>query len=182
MDLAVPGGERLADALAQLPVEEGVRRAGPPRRQRSPSMSRCEDRRSISARAVVAVLGAGDVERGLVERADDDMRERAHRLARDRALVHRGLEQRHRLAERVTLADLAPLLPAQHAGRVEQQDAVGRPGSSQTSSHAPTIAAGPRRRRRRLGDDLERRARAIISSSSAVTTARNRSFLSANWW
>jgi 2-amino-4-hydroxy-6-hydroxymethyldihydropteridine diphosphokinase len=30
MDLAVPGGERLADALAQLPVEEGVRRAGPP--------------------------------------------------------------------------------------------------------------------------------------------------------
>ena len=30
MDLAVPSGERLADALAQLPVEEGVRRAGPP--------------------------------------------------------------------------------------------------------------------------------------------------------
>jgi 2-amino-4-hydroxy-6-hydroxymethyldihydropteridine diphosphokinase len=30
MDLAAPGGERLADALAQLPVEEGVRRAGPP--------------------------------------------------------------------------------------------------------------------------------------------------------
>jgi 2-amino-4-hydroxy-6-hydroxymethyldihydropteridine diphosphokinase len=32
MDLAVPSGERLADALAQLPVEEGVRRAGPPLR------------------------------------------------------------------------------------------------------------------------------------------------------
>jgi 2-amino-4-hydroxy-6-hydroxymethyldihydropteridine diphosphokinase len=30
MDLAVPSGQRLADALAQLPVEEGVRRAGPP--------------------------------------------------------------------------------------------------------------------------------------------------------
>jgi 2-amino-4-hydroxy-6-hydroxymethyldihydropteridine diphosphokinase len=30
MDLAVPSGERLADALATLPVEEGVRRAGPP--------------------------------------------------------------------------------------------------------------------------------------------------------
>jgi 2-amino-4-hydroxy-6-hydroxymethyldihydropteridine diphosphokinase len=30
MDLAVPRGERHADALAQLPVEEGVRRAGPP--------------------------------------------------------------------------------------------------------------------------------------------------------
>jgi 2-amino-4-hydroxy-6-hydroxymethyldihydropteridine diphosphokinase len=30
MDLTVPSGERLADALAQLPVEEGVRRAGPP--------------------------------------------------------------------------------------------------------------------------------------------------------
>jgi 2-amino-4-hydroxy-6-hydroxymethyldihydropteridine diphosphokinase len=30
MDLAVPTGERLADALAALPVEEGVRRAGPP--------------------------------------------------------------------------------------------------------------------------------------------------------
>jgi 2-amino-4-hydroxy-6-hydroxymethyldihydropteridine diphosphokinase len=30
MDLAVPSGERLADALARLPVEEGVRRAGPP--------------------------------------------------------------------------------------------------------------------------------------------------------
>jgi 2-amino-4-hydroxy-6-hydroxymethyldihydropteridine diphosphokinase len=30
MCLAVPSGERLADALAQLPVEEGVRRAGPP--------------------------------------------------------------------------------------------------------------------------------------------------------
>jgi len=30
MDLTVPGGEHLADALAQLPVEEGVRRAGPP--------------------------------------------------------------------------------------------------------------------------------------------------------
>jgi 2-amino-4-hydroxy-6-hydroxymethyldihydropteridine diphosphokinase len=30
MDLAVPSGERLADALAALPVEEGVRREGPP--------------------------------------------------------------------------------------------------------------------------------------------------------
>jgi 2-amino-4-hydroxy-6-hydroxymethyldihydropteridine diphosphokinase len=30
MDLVVPTGERLADALARLPVEEGVRRAGPP--------------------------------------------------------------------------------------------------------------------------------------------------------
>jgi 2-amino-4-hydroxy-6-hydroxymethyldihydropteridine diphosphokinase len=30
MDLTVPTGERLADALAALPVEEGVRRAGPP--------------------------------------------------------------------------------------------------------------------------------------------------------
>jgi len=30
MDLAVPRGERLADALARLPVDEGVRRAGPP--------------------------------------------------------------------------------------------------------------------------------------------------------
>jgi 2-amino-4-hydroxy-6-hydroxymethyldihydropteridine diphosphokinase len=30
MDLAAPSGERLAGALAQLPVEEGVRRAGPP--------------------------------------------------------------------------------------------------------------------------------------------------------
>jgi 2-amino-4-hydroxy-6-hydroxymethyldihydropteridine diphosphokinase len=30
MDLAVPSGERLADALASLPVAEGVRRAGPP--------------------------------------------------------------------------------------------------------------------------------------------------------
>ena len=30
MGLAVPSGQRLADALAQLPVEEGVRRAGPP--------------------------------------------------------------------------------------------------------------------------------------------------------
>ena len=30
MDAAVPSGERLADALAQLPVEEGVRRTGPP--------------------------------------------------------------------------------------------------------------------------------------------------------
>jgi 2-amino-4-hydroxy-6-hydroxymethyldihydropteridine diphosphokinase len=30
MELDVPSGERLADALAQLPVQEGVRRAGPP--------------------------------------------------------------------------------------------------------------------------------------------------------
>jgi 2-amino-4-hydroxy-6-hydroxymethyldihydropteridine diphosphokinase len=30
MELATPTGERLADALAALPVEEGVRRAGPP--------------------------------------------------------------------------------------------------------------------------------------------------------
>jgi 2-amino-4-hydroxy-6-hydroxymethyldihydropteridine diphosphokinase len=30
LQLAVPGGERLADALAALPVEEGVRRAGAP--------------------------------------------------------------------------------------------------------------------------------------------------------
>jgi 2-amino-4-hydroxy-6-hydroxymethyldihydropteridine diphosphokinase len=29
-DLATPSGERLADALAALPVTEGVRRAGPP--------------------------------------------------------------------------------------------------------------------------------------------------------
>jgi 2-amino-4-hydroxy-6-hydroxymethyldihydropteridine diphosphokinase len=31
-DLALPDGTRLADALAALPVEEGVRRAGPPLR------------------------------------------------------------------------------------------------------------------------------------------------------
>ncbi len=31
-DLATPAGERLADALAALPVGEGVRRAGPPLR------------------------------------------------------------------------------------------------------------------------------------------------------
>ncbi len=30
MRLATPAGERLADALAALPVTEGVRRAGPP--------------------------------------------------------------------------------------------------------------------------------------------------------
>jgi 2-amino-4-hydroxy-6-hydroxymethyldihydropteridine diphosphokinase len=30
MDLTAPGGRRLADALAALPVEEGVRRQGPP--------------------------------------------------------------------------------------------------------------------------------------------------------
>jgi 2-amino-4-hydroxy-6-hydroxymethyldihydropteridine diphosphokinase len=30
MELATPAGERLADALAALPVTEGVRRAGPP--------------------------------------------------------------------------------------------------------------------------------------------------------
>ena len=30
LDLAVPGGARLADALARLPLDEGVRRAGPP--------------------------------------------------------------------------------------------------------------------------------------------------------
>jgi 2-amino-4-hydroxy-6-hydroxymethyldihydropteridine diphosphokinase len=30
MDLAVPSGGRLADALAALPVDEGVRREGPP--------------------------------------------------------------------------------------------------------------------------------------------------------
>ena len=29
-DLATPAGERLADALAALPLDEGVRRAGPP--------------------------------------------------------------------------------------------------------------------------------------------------------
>ena len=29
-DLALPGGERLSDALARLPLDEGVRRAGPP--------------------------------------------------------------------------------------------------------------------------------------------------------
>ncbi|MDX6410269.1 MAG: 2-amino-4-hydroxy-6-hydroxymethyldihydropteridine diphosphokinase [Gaiellaceae bacterium] len=31
-DLTTPAGERLADALAALPVDEGVRRAGPPLR------------------------------------------------------------------------------------------------------------------------------------------------------
>ncbi len=30
LELAVPSGERLADALARLPLDEGVRRAGPP--------------------------------------------------------------------------------------------------------------------------------------------------------
>lgn len=29
-DLTLPGGERVADALAQLPLDEGVRREGPP--------------------------------------------------------------------------------------------------------------------------------------------------------
>ena len=29
-ELATPAGERLSDALAALPVDEGVRRAGPP--------------------------------------------------------------------------------------------------------------------------------------------------------
>jgi 2-amino-4-hydroxy-6-hydroxymethyldihydropteridine diphosphokinase len=29
-ELTTPAGDRLADALAALPVDEGVRRAGPP--------------------------------------------------------------------------------------------------------------------------------------------------------
>ncbi|HXZ61763.1 MAG TPA: hypothetical protein VEG62_03400, partial [Acidimicrobiales bacterium] len=36
-DLRVPGGRRLSDALAALPLTEGVRRAGPPLAVRSPA-------------------------------------------------------------------------------------------------------------------------------------------------
>jgi heme iron utilization protein len=70
LDLATPAGERLADALAALPVDEGVRRAGPPlaiarvsdhRPSTAPAGGRTAGRRSAAeeARTVVASTNAG---------------------------------------------------------------------------------------------------------------------------
>jgi heme iron utilization protein len=69
LDLATPAGERLADALAALPLHEGVRRAGPPlaiarvsdhRPSAAPAGDRLAGRRSAAeeARTVVASANA----------------------------------------------------------------------------------------------------------------------------
>ena len=52
LDLATPAGERLADALAALPVDEGVRRAGPPL-----AIARVSDHRPSAAPAGAAHAG-----------------------------------------------------------------------------------------------------------------------------
>ena len=44
LDLAIPAGDRLADALARLPLDEGVRRAGPPLRATSAAPRRAPRR------------------------------------------------------------------------------------------------------------------------------------------
>ena len=50
-DLVTPAGERLADALAALPLDEGVRRAGTPLKIARTSDHRTSARRSTGARA-----------------------------------------------------------------------------------------------------------------------------------
>jgi hypothetical protein len=61
----------------------------------------------------VGVLRSRDDERGLVERAEDEVRERAHGLRRDLTGVDRRLQRGGDDAEAVGLPDLAPALPAE---------------------------------------------------------------------
>src|SRR4051794_23582555 len=68
------------------------------------------------------ILGAGDVERGLVERPEQHVRERPQRLLRDLARRARGAEDRLGHAHGIAPADLAPALPAEDRRRVEQDD------------------------------------------------------------
>jgi len=106
-----------------------------------------------------ARYGAGHVERAFVERADDDVGQRRHRLARDRAGVHPGLQRASDEAEGVAQPDLPPALPAQDGGRVEQDDALDRRLGADGQERA---GAGAQRAERVGGAVLQRALRDLL--------------------
>ena len=171
---------------ARMPLDEGVRREGPPLRLPA-SGERPASRRSstapTSARAASWSSAVRDVERGLVERAHEHVGEGGDRLGlrgspASIAASQLVLDE----AEGVAHADLAPAPPSR-----------GRPG------RRAARCAGPRARCRRRASRRRRRAarragrsapeataalavRWVTSASTCSKTAANSSRLSANWW
>src|SRR5262249_57035838 len=68
------------------------------------------------------VLGSCDVERALVEGADEDVGEGGDGLGSDGAGVHRRLQRELDEAETVAARQVPPRLPAEDGGGVEQDD------------------------------------------------------------
>ena len=60
------------------------------------------------------IVGTRDKQRRLVERSQEQVGERAHRLALDEACLHRGFERAAHETEAVLEVDLPPPLPPQH--------------------------------------------------------------------
>ncbi len=70
----------------------------------------------------LGIVRVSDHHRGLAERAEQQMRQRAHVLASQRARVHRSLQPGGDEPEAVAGVDLTPLGPAEHGRGVEQGD------------------------------------------------------------
>src|SRR5215469_7601082 len=68
------------------------------------------------------VLGSRDVERALVEGADEDVGEGDDGLGNDRAGIHRRLQRELDEAEAVAAGHVPPCLPAEHRRGVKQGD------------------------------------------------------------
>ena len=131
-DLAAPGGvlgRSCAEAhvapcfLARhddLPLRLGRRRCyarlGAQARQHP-----AQHRGHLGARGGL-VGGAGDVEHGLVDRAEQHVGERPHRLLGDLSGLDRGRQHALRQPHPVAPADLTPALPAEHRRRVDEHD------------------------------------------------------------
>ena len=84
----------------------------------------------ISAFASAGSSGARHVQCGLVERTQQDVRGRPHRLRGDDAVRDRLAQHRLDDPEAVFHPDCAPPIPTQHCGRIDQTDPLeGRRGA-----------------------------------------------------
>ena len=93
--------------------------------------------------------------------------------------LDRRLQPELQEAETITAGQVPPRLPAEHGGRVEQDDALDlwlRAGVEEqpgTTRSAPTGSAST---------PAAPAIRSAISASTSSATAANRSALSRNWW
>ena len=176
-ELRTPEGTRLSDCLAACRSTRACAARGRP--CTCPAVSgpqRLDEPSSTAPTSAVPrpVLGGRHVERGLVGGADQHVRQRADRLGREDPASIAACSAASTRPEAVAQADLAPALPAEHGGAVEEDDAL-----HSGSVPPPATRRADAQRGERVGRPAAASAmRWASSASSCSKTAAKRSRLS----